>query len=99
MTIEVRRDHIWQDTLPFLNEEIADKSVKIKITEELGLDYGGIRREWITLIIKELLNPNLGLFELSVNGLAFQPSALSYLVPNHLFYFYKLGILVGKALK
>ncbi len=44
MTIEVRRDHIWQDTLPFLNEELADKNVKIKIAEELGLDYGGIRR-------------------------------------------------------
>lgn len=62
MTIEVRRDHIWQDTLPLLNEDIADKNVKIKIAEELGLDYGGIRREWITLLVKELFNPNLGLF-------------------------------------
>lgn len=45
------------------------------------------------------MNPNLGLFALSVNGLSFQPSATSYLLPNHLFHFHKLGILVGKALK
>lgn len=99
MTIEVRRENIWQDTLPHLNEQFVEKNVKIKIVEELGLDYGGIRREWITLVVKELLNPNLGLFELSANGLAFQPSPMSYLVPNHLFHFYKFGILVGKALK
>lgn len=39
-----------------------------------------------------------GLFELSANHLTIQPSKLSYLVPNHLMHFRKLGVLVGKAL-
>lgn len=50
----------------------------------MGLDYGGVTREWAVMIVKEITDPKLGLFELNVNELAFQPSKISYLVPNHL---------------
>lgn len=65
----------------------------------MGIDYGGVTREWVTMLIKEITDPRLGLFELNANELAFQPSRMSYLVPNHLEIFRRLGIFVGKALK
>jgi len=65
----------------------------------LGIDYGGITREWAAQVIKQITNPNLGLFQLSANELCLQPSKLSYLVPNHLDIFYRIGIFIGKALK
>lgn len=49
--------------------------------------------------MKEVINPGIGLFSLSANGLTFQPNKNSYLIPNHLRYFRKIGILVGKAMK
>ncbi len=56
-------------------------------------------REWANMLIKEITDPRLGLFELNVNELALQPSRMSYLVPNHLEIFHRVGIFVGKALK
>lgn len=50
----------------------------------MGIDYGGVTREWVTMLIKEITDPRLGLFELNANELALQPSRMSYLVPNHL---------------
>jgi len=58
-----------------------------------------VTREWITLFMKEIIDPSLGLFELSANGLTFQPNRNSTIIPNHLRYFKKIGILVGKAMK
>lgn len=49
--------------------------------------------------MKEIIDPSLGLFELSANGLTFQPNRNSTIIPNHLRYFKKIGILVGKAMK
>lgn len=49
--------------------------------------------------MKEIINPDLGLFSLSANKLTFQPNKNSYIIPNHLRYFRKIGILVGKAMK
>lgn len=97
--IEVSRETIWSDTAPHLNDSFGNYDIKIKIAGELGIDYGGVTREWLGLLVKEILDPRLGLFELNVNGLAFQPSRFSYLVPNHLEMFHKFGILVGKAMK
>lgn len=49
--------------------------------------------------MKDLVDPERGLFELSVNRLTFQPNRYSSIIPNHLAYFKKLGIVVGKALR
>ena len=32
---------------------------------EIGLDYGGVAREWFYLLSKEMFNPYYGLFEYS----------------------------------
>jgi len=53
---------MWADTFPHLDEHFGDYNIKIKIKGELGIDYGGVTREWITLLAKEVMDPKLGLF-------------------------------------
>ena len=35
----------------------------VKFKSEEGLDYGGVAREWLGLLTKEMLDPNYGLFQ------------------------------------
>lgn len=37
----------------------------VKFRGEEGLDYGGIAREWLHLLSREMLNPQYGLFQYS----------------------------------
>ena len=37
----------------------------IEFDGEVGLDYGGLAREWFYLLSKEMFNPYYGLFEYS----------------------------------
>jgi E3 ubiquitin-protein ligase NEDD4 len=37
----------------------------IEFEGEVGLDYGGLAREWFFLLSKEMFNPYYGLFEYS----------------------------------
>jgi CxxC motif-containing protein len=38
------------------------KRLMVKFRGEEGLDYGGVSREWLGLLTKEMLDPNYGLF-------------------------------------
>lgn len=87
-TIECRREFIVEDSMSAIDDEfIKADSLKIKFEGEIGIDYGGVTREWITLLIKNLINPDFGLFSLSANGLTVQPNKNSFIIPNHLMYF------------
>lgn len=37
----------------------------IEFDGEVGLDYGGVAREWFYMLSKEMFNPYYGLFEYS----------------------------------
>ena len=41
------------------------KRLMVKFRGEEGLDYGGIAREWLCLLSREMLNPQYGLFQYS----------------------------------
>lgn len=41
------------------------KRLMVKFKGEEGLDYGGIAREWLHLLSREMLNPQYGLFQYS----------------------------------
>ena len=60
-----------------MDKDFAKTNIKIKFKGEIGIDYGGISREWVTMLVKEITNQNLGLFELSVNKRSTQPSVNS----------------------
>ena len=63
--IEVRRDHILEDSLNKLIEAKATdlkKPLHVKFIGEDGLDHGGVSKEWFQLIAREIFNPNNSLF-------------------------------------
>ena len=58
---------------------------------------GGLRREFYSLIAKELFDPQFGLFRLSENKLSIQPNPLASIVPNYLLYFEFAGLMLAKV--
>lgn len=45
-----------------IDNDFATHNLKIQFEGEIGLDYGGVSREWLTLLVKAIINPDLGLF-------------------------------------
>ena len=58
--ILIRRDHIIQDSLNFLNVCNMQKEIKIYFEAENVQDAGGLLREWIYLASKELAQKENG---------------------------------------
>ena len=102
LTLYINRQTIWNSTLETLlmisSEELALRPLKIVFEGEEGIDYGGITREWLSLLNKELFDPNFGLFKLSANRVSYQPNPLSYVIPDHLTHFREVGRLIGKVI-
>ena len=102
LTLYINRNSIWQSTLDTLllipSEELALRPMKIVFEGEEGIDYGGITREWLSLLNKELFDPNFGLFKLSANQISYQPNPLSWVIPDHLTHFREVGRLIGKII-
>ena len=55
--------------------------LKVEIKNEPGIDVGGVRKEYFSLVVKELFNPLLGLFKYNedqqlywLNGATFEPN-------------------------
>lgn len=57
-----------------------------------------MRNEWVTLVMKEVTNPDYGLFQISANNISIQPNPLSYIIPNHLLHFRFIGRLVAYSI-
>ncbi len=71
ITLQIRRNYIFEDSYHQLKDRKADEmksKITVKIVGEEAIDVGGVKREWFTLLAKEMFNPNLGLFKLSANG-------------------------------
>ena len=73
---------------------------RIKFEGEEGIDAGGLKREWITLLCRDLFNPDALLFSYSaVDNLTFQPNYNSSLQgPEHLNYFRFAGRICALAM-
>ncbi|KAI5952841.1 HUL4 [Candida jiufengensis] len=64
LRIKIRRDHIVQDSLQAIkqNMENLKKSLRVQFVNEPGVDAGGLRKEWFILLVKEIFNPQTGMF-------------------------------------
>lgn len=71
---------------------------EVQFVGEQGVDGGGLRREFITIILQRIFNPNFGLFRLSDNGLSIQPNSESMFIPDHLQLFRFAGRILALAL-
>lgn len=67
--IKVNRATILEDSYRIISNAPRTDLLKTKLwvefEGELGLDYGGLAREWFFLLSKEMFNPYYGLFEYS----------------------------------
>merc|ERR1712013_444645 len=62
----VTRENIVQDTIIQLqNSNTTDlkKPLRVKFAEEEAEDAGGVTKEFFMLLIKEILNPDYGMFK------------------------------------
>ena len=67
--IKVHRSSILEDSYRSVNTvsrpELLKTKLWVEFDGEVGLDYGGVAREWFFLLSKEMFNPYYGLFEYS----------------------------------
>ncbi|KAL8839770.1 MAG: hypothetical protein Q9170_001581 [Blastenia crenularia] len=68
LVVKVRRDCLVEDSLRGVSEVIGSgpedikKSLRIAFQGEEGIDAGGLRKEWFLLLVREVFDPEHGLF-------------------------------------
>lgn len=72
---------------------------RVEFEGEEGSDAGGLTREWFSLVVREIFNPNYVLFRSSEsNQDVFHPNPNSDANYEHLDYFRFIGRFIGKAI-
>ncbi|XP_057304153.1 E3 ubiquitin-protein ligase NEDD4-like isoform X3 [Hydractinia symbiolongicarpus] len=102
--IHIRRSTIMEDSYRFVlsncdKVELLKTKLWIVFDGEVGLDYGGVSREWFYLLSKEIFNPYYGLFEYSATDnytLQINPNS-GMCNDQHLSYFKFIGRVAGMA--
>ncbi|CAB4044032.1 E3 ubiquitin- ligase NEDD4-like, partial [Paramuricea clavata] len=101
--INVRRETVLEDSFRAITNAPSADYLKTRpwviFDGEVGLDYGGVQREWFYLLSKEVFNPYYGLFEYSANDtytLQINPNS-GLCNEEHLKYFKFIGRIAGMA--
>lgn len=99
LVIEVRRQYMIEDTIEQLKKKSTDlkKAIRIKFVDggELGMDQGGVQKEYFQLILSQLLDASYGLFVYD------DQTRYNWISPASTttdIYFELLGILIGLAI-
>ncbi|XP_049831323.1 E3 ubiquitin-protein ligase Nedd-4 isoform X8 [Schistocerca gregaria] len=101
--IKVRRQNILEDSYRIISSvnrlDLLKTKLWVEFEGEVGLDYGGLAREWFFLLSKEMFNPYYGLFEYSaMDNYTLQINPFSGLCnEEHLNYFRFIGRIAGMA--
>jgi len=103
--IHVRRSSLMDDSFGFVlsrctNIDLLKTKLWIVFDGEVGLDYGGVSREWFYLLSKEIFNPYYGLFEYSATDnytLQINPNS-GLCNDQHLQYYKFIGRVAGMAI-
>ncbi|RBR24112.1 uncharacterized protein FIESC28_03012 [Fusarium coffeatum] len=101
LELNVRRDCLVDDSLKAVSEVIGSgsedikKGLRITFSGEEGVDAGGLRKEWFLLLVREVFNPDHGLF------LYDEDSQYCYFNPNSFEtsdQFFLVGVVMGLAI-
>lgn len=99
--LEVSRGEIFEESYRLIMKmrpKDMRKRLMVKFRGEEGLDYGGVAREWLHLLSREMLNPQYGLFQYSRDDhYTLQINSDSGVNPDHLSYFHFVGRILGIA--
>ncbi|KAK3314952.1 hypothetical protein B0H66DRAFT_535849 [Apodospora peruviana] len=101
LVLNIRRDCLVDDSLKAVGEVIGGggedikKGLKINFKGEEGVDAGGLRKEWFLLLVREVFNPDHGMFIYD------EESQYCYFNPNSLEpseQFFLVGVVFGLAI-
>lgn len=98
--LSVRRSHLVQDTLNCLvssDPQNFKKPLMVEFMGEEGMDVGGVQKEFFLLLLKDILNPQFGMFmeDEESKFIWFSEESLLY---GSLNYFKLVGIVCGLAI-
>ncbi len=65
LVLHVERSHLIQSSVNQLAQvprESLKKQLKVVFDGEEGIDEGGVQKEWFHLILREIFDPNFGMF-------------------------------------
>lgn len=95
--LRVRRSHITNDSLNgiLLHQSELKKSLRVEFINEVGIDAGGLKKEWFMLLSRELFDPKNGLFTYSSES---QLGWFSYSNINNNEMYYLVGVIMGLAI-
>lgn len=104
MRIAIRREHLLTDSIDAvmsLGREDLRKIWRFEFMGEMGIDAGGLAKEWFLLVSQAIFDADSGLW-LSSEGnqmlMRINPSSEISCPEDHLIYFRFLGRVLGKAL-
>ncbi|MCJ1433157.1 putative E3 ubiquitin-protein ligase [Xylographa pallens] len=101
LLLKVRRDCLVDDSLQGISEVVGTgqeeikKGLRIQFVGEEGIDAGGLRKEWFLLLVREVFDPEHGLFIYD------EESRYCYFNPNSFEtsdQFYLVGVVLGLAI-
>lgn len=103
MAFTVRRDQVFLDSYRSLffktAEEFKKSHLQITFKGEMGVDAGGLTREWYQVLSRQMFNPDYALFTpVSSDENTFHPNRTSHVNPEHLSFFKFIGRVIGKSI-
>mmetsp|Transcript_9210 Transcript_9210/g.14159 ORF Transcript_9210/g.14159 Transcript_9210/m.14159 type:complete len:770 (-) Transcript_9210:205-2514(-) len=103
MRMNVRRAFLLGDSVDAvmsLSRKDLRKLWRFEFIGEMGIDAGGLAREWFQLVTEEIFDPDMGLWQSSaVNQMSMEVNPASeWCCEDHLIYYRFLGRVMGKAL-
>jgi hypothetical protein len=100
--IEIDRSRVMECSFESFRDFSAKQLIRchtaVTFVNEEGIDAGGLTREWLNILTKEIFKPNYGLFLPCSDGITFQPNPNSNANPEHLEYFKFIGRVFAKAI-
>ena len=98
--MQIRRDHAIYDTalaLEYNRKKLGRPTTHLQVvfSGELGIDQGGLKKEWFSLINDEIFNPQFGLWRTSNNMMCLYPHSQSFLLVCSLVGFRMAGNMIG----
>ncbi|CZS98633.1 related to ubiquitin-protein ligase HUL4 [Rhynchosporium agropyri] len=101
LVLKIRRDCLVEDSLKGVGEVVGTggeeikKGLRIEFRGEEGIDAGGLRKEWFLLLVRDVFNPEHGMFAYD------DDSGFCYFNPNSFEttdQFFLVGVVLGLAI-
>ncbi|KAF9166421.1 putative E3 ubiquitin-protein ligase [Actinomortierella ambigua] len=97
LILHVHRNNLIEDSLRQLSMHDSDlkKSLRIEFVGEDGIDAGGLRKEWFLLLVRQLFDPQYGMFVYDDQShyCWFNPASFESLDQ-----FYLVGVVIGLSI-